>query len=332
MQEAMLWHKERNGVRCDLCAARCFISKEKFGLCQVRKNEGNKFYTLNYGKVVDLTVDWIEKRGLFHFLPHSKSLFVSTVGCNLNNQFCIDEFRIGNLEGKEYSPEEIVKTAESKDCESISYAFTDPTISFEFAFRIAKLAHRGNLKNVFITNGYITDDAIKKIAKYLDAVMVRFRASGDPEFMKQYSLIPNINPVFDALKQMKKHRIFVEISNTIIPQIGDDVEKCKKLAESINAEYGSEIPFHILQFHPDSRFPGLPLTPVSILEKCADEVRKAGLRFVYISNVPKNPSQNTYCYNCGETLIIRESLSVKKTNLSDSRCPNCGLRINLITK
>jgi len=332
MQDAMVWHKERNGVRCDLCAARCFVSKEKFGLCQVRKNENNKLYTLNYGKVVDLTVDWIEKRIVFHFLPHTKSLFVSTTGCNLNDQFCIDDFAVSKVESKEYSPEDIVKFAESKGCESISYAFTDPTISFEFAFKIAKFAHRGNLKNVFITNGYITDDAVKKIAKHLDAATVRFRASGDPEFMKQYSLIPNIKPVIASLKQMKKHRIFIEISNTIIPQIGDNVEECKKLAEMINAEFGSEIPFHILQFYPNAKFPGLPPTPVSTLEKCADEARKAGLRFVYISNVPKNPSQNTYCHNCREPLIFREGLSVKKMNLSDNRCPNCGLKVNLVTK
>lgn len=332
MQEAMLWHKERNGVRCDLCSARCFISKEKIGLCQVRKNEDNKLYTLNYGKVVDLTADSIEKKFLFHFLPRSKSLFLSTIGCNLNDQFCIDDLKLTNVEGKEYSPEEVVKMAESKGCESISYAFTDPTISFEFAFKIAKFAHRSNLKNVFVTNGFITDDAVKKIAKYLDAATIRFKASGDPEFMKQYSLIPNIGPIFKTLKQMRKHRVFIEVSNTIIPQIGDDVEKCRKLAELINSEFGSEIPFHILQFFPSPRFPGLPMTPVSVLEKCADEVRRAGLRFVYISNVPGNSQQNTYCYNCRELLITRNKFSVKKVNLSNNRCPKCGLQINLVTK
>jgi pyruvate formate lyase activating enzyme len=332
MQEAMLWHKERNGVRCDLCSARCFLSRDKVGPCQVRKNEENRLYALNYGKVVDLTVDWIEKRFLFHFLPHTKSFLVSTIGCNLNDQFCIDDLTLAKIESKEYTPEEIVRMAESKGCESISYAFTDPTISFEFAFRIAKAAHRGNLMNVFVTNGLITDDAVKKIAKYLDAASVRFKASGDPDFMKKYSLIPNVDPVIDSLKQMRKHRIFIEISDMIIPQIGDDIEKCKKLAEMINAEFGSEVPFHILRFYPNPKFPGLPMTPASVLERCADEARRAGLRFVYTSNLPKSPYQNTYCYNCGEPLIIREKLTVKKINLHENRCPNCGLGINLVTK
>jgi pyruvate formate lyase activating enzyme len=330
MQEAMLWHKERNGVRCDLCHTRCFVSKEKFGLCQVRKNENNRLYTLNYEKIVDLSVDWIEKRFMFHFLPKSKSLSLSTPGCNFNEQFCIDDFTLGNVEGKECSPEEVVEMAEKKGCKSISYSFTDPTIAFEFAFKIAKYAHRSNIKNVFVTNGYITEDAVKKIAKYLDAASIRLKASGDPSFMKQYSLIPNINPIVDSLRQMKKHRIFIEITNTIIPQIGDDVEECRKLAELINAEFGSEVPFHILQFYPNQKFPGLPMTPLAVLERCADVSRAAGLRFVYLSNVPHNPSQSTYCYNCREPLIMRENLVVKKINLVDGRCPNCGLGINLV--
>ena len=332
MQEAMLWHKERNGVRCELCHANCFISKDKFGLCQVRKNEDNKLYTLNYEKVVDLKVDWIEKNFLFHFLPKSKSLFVSTPGCDLNEHFCIDDFTLTNLQAKKYSPEDIVEMAEKKGCSSISYSFTDPTLCFEFAFKIAKYAHRSNLKNIFVTNGYLSEEAVKKIAKYLDAASVRFKASGSQEFMKQYGLIPDISPIIDTLKQMKKHRIFIEIANTIIPQIGDDVEECRKLAELINAEFGSEIPFHLLQFYPNPKFAGLPMTPLAVLERCADVARAAGLRFVYLSNVPKSPEQNTYCYNCREPLIIRENLVVKKINLVDGRCPNCGLRINLVLK
>ncbi|MEM5829328.1 MAG: AmmeMemoRadiSam system radical SAM enzyme [Candidatus Aenigmatarchaeota archaeon] len=332
MQEAMLWHKERNGVRCDLCHARCFISKEKFGLCQVRKNENNKLYTLNYEKVLGLNVDWVEKSLLFHFLPKSKSLFVSLPGCELNDNFCINGSALENLEAKEISAEDVAEAAEKKGCKSISYSFTEPTISFEFTFKIAKYAHRANIKNIFVTNGYVTEDAVKKIAKYLDAASVRFKASGSKQFMTQYGLIPEISPVIDTLKQMKKHRIFLEIANTIIPQVGDDLEECRKLAELINMEFGSEIPFHVLQFHPSPKFPGLPATPISVLERCADVARAAGLRFVYISNVSKNPNQNTYCYNCQEPLIIRENLSTKKINLVDGRCPKCGLGINLVLK
>ncbi len=330
MQEAMLWRKERNGVRCELCHAKCFISKGKFGICQVRKNENNKLFTLNYGKVLGLDEDWIEKKFLFHFLPRTKTLSVALPGCTLNENFCIDDLMLEKIEEEEYSPEDVVKEAERRKCSSISYSFTDPTISFEFVFKIAKAAHRVNIKNVFVTNGFITEEAIKKIAKYLDAASLRLKASCDPEFMKKYSLVPSIDPIIRSLKQMIKHRIFVEICNTIIPQIGDDLERFRRLAETINNEFSPEIPFHVLRFYPSKKFPGLPMTSASLIEKYVEEARRAGLRFVYASNLPESPDQNTYCYNCREVLITRKNSVVKKINLKDSRCPNCGLSINLV--
>jgi len=333
MQEAMLWHKERNGVSCDLCAANCFVSKGKFGLCQVRKNEENKLFTTTFGQVVGTEVTFVERRHAFHFLPQSKTLAVKGIGCNFNDQFCIDEYTCDKeAKTEDMLPEDVVELAEDKGCKSISYGFTDTTLIFEFAYRIAKAAHRSNVKNLFVTNGYISDEAIKKVAKYLDGMVVNFKASGDPDFMKKYCLIPNTKSIFRSLKQMKKHRVFVEITNTIIPQIGDSVENCKKLAEWINSELGSEIPFHLVQFMPDKKFPGIPPTPVQTLQKCLDESKQSGLRYVYIDNVPKNPNQNTYCYNCRELLIQRDNQSVKKSNLTNDRCPTCGLRINLVIK
>lgn len=332
MQEAMLWHKERNGVVCDLCHLRCFISKDKVGVCQVRKNINNKLYTLSFEKVVDWEINNIEKSFIFHFLPKAKTLFVALLGCNLNQHFCLDDFSVSNVKVNEISAEELVKLAENKGCSAISYFFTDPTISFEFVFRIAKVAHRGNLKNIFVTNGFISEDGVKKLAKYLDIASIRLKASGSKQFMRQYSLIQDVEKIFDTMKQMRKHRVLIEVANTIIPQIGDDLEECRKLAEFINLEFGSEVPFHLLQFHPTDKFPGIPATPVSLLEKIADIVKAAGLRYVYISNVPKNPNQNTYCYNCREPLIVRESLKVKRINLTDDRCPNCGVRISIVRK
>ncbi|MEM5836513.1 MAG: radical SAM protein [Candidatus Aenigmatarchaeota archaeon] len=332
MQEAMLWHKERNGIVCDLCHLRCFISKDKFGACQVRKNENNKLYTLSFEKIVDLEIGDIEKSYIFHFLPKAKTLFIATLGCNLNQNFCLEDFSIPTVRIKEMNAEELVKFAEKKNCNAISYFFTDPTISFEFVLRIAKAAHRANLKNIFVTNGFLSEEGVKKLAKYLDAASIRIKASGGKQFMKQYSLLQDPEKIFSTMKQMKKHRVFIEVANTIIPQIGDDLEECKRLAEFINLEFGSEVPFHLLQFYPSDKFPGIPMTSISVLEKCADLARAAGLRYVYISNVPKNPNQNTYCYNCREPLILRENLKVKKINLRDDRCPNCGMRISIIRK
>lgn len=333
----MLWHKERNGVRCDLCARRCFIAKEKRGFCLVRLNKDNKLYSLNYGKLVSVNVDPVEKKPLFHFYPGSKSLSIGAAGCNFRCLFCCNseisqtvDITKGDVEGEKYTPEDIVELAEKNDCRSISYTYTEPTIFFEFAFKTAKLAHRSNLKNTFVTNGYMTEEAVNKIGKYLDAATVDFKGSGDPEFYKKFMSVPDVSPIFGSLRQMKKQRILIEITNLIVPQIGDNIDMCKKLAERINADIGSDVPFHIIQFHPSYKLRELPPTPVATLEKCMDVAQRAGLRYVYIGNVYGHPSENTYCHNCRELLIERKGFTVKKNNLIKDRCPNCGLKTNIV--
>lgn len=304
----------------------------------VRLNKNNKLYSLNYGKLCSVNIDPIEKKPLFHFYPGSTTLSIASFGCNFRCQFCCNAQLSQSVDsskeeigGQDYTSEEIVRMAEKNDCKSISYTYSEPTIFFEFAFKTAKLAHRSNILNTFVTNGYMTEEAIKKISKYLDAATVDFKASADPEFYKKFMSVSDVNPIFASLKQMKRQRIFLEVTNLIIPQIGDNIEQCRKLAEWINTEIGSEVPFHVIQFFPSHQLTELPMTPVSTLEKCMDEARKAGLRYVYIGNVFGHTSENTYCYNCREPMIMRTGTIVKKKNMLKDRCPNCGLKINILT-
>jgi len=335
----MLWHKERNGIRCDLCARRCFIAKDHRGFCLVRINEDSKLQTLTYGKLCSVNVDPIEKKPFFHFYPGSKTLSIASQGCNFRCAFCCN-WKISHsidpakekLQGENYTPEQIVEMAEKSNCKSISYTYTEPTMFFEFAYKTAKLAHRSNIFNTFVTNGYMTEEAIKKISKYLDAATIDFKASADPEFYKKFMSVPTVDPIFDTLKQMKKQRIFMEITNLIVPQIGDSIEQCRKLAQWISSEITSDVPFHILQFYPSHKLMELPPTPVATLEKCIEESRKTGLRYVYIGNVLGHPDENTYCYNCRELLIKRSGMKVDKVNIAKDRCPTCGLKINMLVE
>ena len=332
LQEAMLWQKERNGVRCFACARRCFISKDKFGYCQLRKNTGNKLFTLNYGKIRDVSVEPIEKKPLFHFYPSSKTLTVTSVGTNLPVD-ASEIFRDKEQEkvfGSNYTSEQVVKIAEEKKVNSISYNSAEPFIFFEFAYKTAKLAHRSSIKNIFVTNAFVTEDAVKKAVKYLDAALVMINASADPGFYKNYMDIADVEPLFEALIQMKKHRVHIEIADVIVPQVGDSLESCRKLVQWISSEIGSEVPFHVMQFYPDKRLSELPPTPVSTLERCADEARRAGLRHAYIISAPSHQDENTYCFNCRELLVQRFAQTVKKNNLQKDRCPNCGVRINIV--
>lgn len=335
LYEAMLWQRERNGVRCLICARECFISKEKRGYCQVRENRNNKLYALNFGKVVELKIQPIEKNPLFHFFPGSNSLSFGIFGCNLFSQFCpqfeldlkLHDKTVEDVKHTYYTPEDIVEIAEKKNCKSITYNFTEASMFFEFAFKTAKLAERSNIKNTLVTNGFISQEAVKKIAKYLDAATVNITASADKEFYAKFMSMESTAPIFAALKQMKKHRVFVEVTNVIVPQIGDNIESGIKLAERISNDWSSETPYHILQFHPYA-FTELPPTPSSTLEKFASEATKVGLRYVYIGNT-SHASENTYCHNCTELLIQRKDSIVKKINLVQDRCPNCGFKIKI---
>ncbi|TAL46736.1 AmmeMemoRadiSam system radical SAM enzyme [archaeon] len=335
-QEAAVWHKERNGVRCEQCARRCFISKTKLGFCQVKQNEENILYTLNYGKVIGLNTDPIEQAPMFHFYPKAKSLFFGLPGCNMFSDFC-PSFELGHdlhtdldPKTKMFTPESLVKAAEKEKCNAIVYTYTEPFLGIEFHEKAARIARRGNIKNIFVTNGYVTPDAVKRMSKYVDAIVVNLKASVDPEFYKKFMKVENTEAIFDALKQMKKQRLFMEITNTIVPQIGDNVEQCTKLAQWISAEINSEVPFHILPFYPDYAMTELPATPTSTLQKCAAETVKAGLRYVYIDNSTITTGENTYCFNCRELLVERLAGKVKSTKLQKDRCQNCGVRINIV--
>lgn len=341
LNEAMYWQKERNGVRCLLCARECFIAKDKKGFCQVRINKDNKLYTLNYGKVINTTIDKIEKSPLFHFYPNSTSLFFGIQGCNFFSQFCpsfeisqkLHEKSLDEVKYKYYEPDDMVKLAEKNNCKAIIYDLTEPTTWFEFMFRTAKLAQRNNIKNVLVTNGYISEEAVKKLVKYLDAATLNFVASCDPQFYENFMSVKDTAPIFAVLKQMKKHRIFVEITNLVVPKIGASLTQFEKLVEQIVSELGSETPLHVLQFHPELIGSELPTTPLATLEKFAEEARKLGLRYIYMGNLfEHHSSENTYCHNCRELLIERKLGIVKEIKLHDNRCPNCGFGLNALVE
>jgi len=331
MQEAMLWEKDGDSIRCKLCARKCLIPKDKRGFCDVRVNKGDVLYAENYGKLVAVKVDPVEKKPLFHFFPGTKTLSISSYGCNFRCQFCLN-WQIsqgGKIRSKTYTPEEIVKLAIKKKCKTIAYTYGEPTIFFEFAYRTAKTARRYNIKNVFVTNGYMTSDGIKKIGKYLDAVTVDLKASADPEFYAKHMSVPDVKPIFDSLKNFKKHRVFIEITNLIVPGIGDNLELNKKLAEWIIEELGSSIPYHIIRFQPHFKMMDAVVTPVKTLENMVADAQKVGLRYVYIGNVRGHKNENTYCYNCRQLLIKRKGFSLEKMDLYGERCPNCGYTINM---
>ena len=332
--EAYLWESlEEQTVKCNLCNHRCVIKPGKRGICSVRENQSGVLHSLVYGKVIARNIDPIEKKPLFHFLPGSLSYSIATVGCNFKCRFCqnadiaqMPNDRSGLIMGDETSPEAIVDGALKANCKSISYTYTEPTIFFEFAYDTAKLAHEAGLSNVFVTNGYMTAEALDMIHPYLHAANVDLKAF-NPDYYKNLCSA-KLEPVKESLIKMKALGIFVEVTTLMVPGLNDDPKELEALAGFLAESLGPETPWHVSRFHPTYRLTDRSSTPVETLIKAREIGLAAGLRYVYTGNVPGEEAENTYCYQCGKPVIQRWGFQIRKYDIDAGRCKSCGAEID----
>jgi pyruvate formate lyase activating enzyme len=325
--KAMLYLQENEKtVKCCLCARRCSIKNGSTGFCNVRKNHDGILYALNYGKAVSFGIDPIGKKPLLHFNPSALVASIAAAGCNFRCHFC-DNWTISQTQKvaeSPLSPEEIVRLAKEANCQGISYTYTEPTIFLEYAYDTAKLAHEAGLFNTFVTNGYLTPEAVKTISPYLDAVTVDFKAAGDPGFYKNVSSVPDVTPVFETLKNFKLANVHIEITNLVIPKIGNSMSQIARLSSWINTYIGSSTPFHLLRFHPSYKMSTIPPTAIEDMEQAYLVAKGEGLRFVYFGNVPGHVTENTYCPACNELVIRRDGFEITQWNLtSNMHCNFC---------
>jgi len=336
MKEAMFYEKFKDGkVRCHLCGwdsvlpKGCIIQKGKTGVCDVRKNIDGILYSLVYDKVSSATVHKIERKPLYHFAPGSNAFSICTQGCNWKCKYCQNwNLSQGEIIGEAISPLKLVERAKAFNCEGLSYTFTEPTIFYELTYDTAKIAHEEGLYNTYVTNGYISPEPIKKIAPYLDAVSVNFKGSGEEGFLRSFVGIPSPQPIFRALKEFKKNDIHIEITDLLVPLVGDSLGKVKELVSWVNENLGKDTPIHFLRFFPHHKVTDLPPTPIEILEKAYKIAKDLGMQYVYLGNV-SDERNNTYCPNCGELLIQRGIMETLEIKLEDSSCPECGEEINI---
>ncbi len=328
----MLYGKINGAVKCNLCSHRCKIPNGKTGICAVRENKEGKLYSLVYGKLIAKNSDPIEKKPLYHFLPGTDSFSIATVGCNFRCGNCqnsdISQMprEHGRIIGENTKPEEVVALAKQSKCKSISYTYTEPTIFFEFAYDTAKLAIKKKLKNVFVTNGYMTEEMLKTIGKDLHAANVDLKAFSEKFYMENCGA--HLEPVLKSLKIMKKMGVWVEITTLLIPTLNDSENELKQIAEFIRDELGEKTPWHISRFHPDYKLMNLPATPAEKIHKAREIGIDAGLRYVYAGNLPGDAGENTCCYNCNELLIERYVFDIHKNKIKDGKCPSCGKKID----
>jgi pyruvate formate lyase activating enzyme len=336
MKEAFLYEKlEGEKVRCLLCNHRCLIQSGSRGICGVRENRAGTLISLVYGKIVAGHCDPIEKKPLFHFLPGTHSYSIATVGCNFRCTFCqnadisqmpSDQNRIM---GEEMTPEEIVRTALRYGAQSISYTYTEPTIYFETALETSRAAVSKGLKNVFVSNGYMTRNCLEAIHPDLHAANVDLKAFSDRFYKEQCGA--RLKPVLNTIESMREMGIWLEVTTLLIPGLNDSEGELRDLAHYL-ADIDPGIPWHISRFHPTYRLMDRSVTPVQTIRRARDVGYEAGLQYVYAGNMPGDKGENTFCHRCRTPLINRMGFQVNQNRIINGQCPECSAPVPGIWK
>jgi pyruvate formate lyase activating enzyme len=329
-REALYWDRLEDGsVRCALCPRRCVVAPGERGYCEVRENRDGTYYTLTYGNPCAVHIDPIEKKPFYHFLPTTRSFSIATAGCNLECKFCqnwhISQALPEELYNESLTPEELVEAAIASGCESIAYTYSEPTIFYEYMIDTARLARARGLRNVYHSNGFINEEPLRELCKYLDAANIDLKGFSEDYYADMSDAW--LEPVLRTLRILREEGVHVEITTLVVPGWNDDPEMISAMCEWIYENLGADVPLHFSRFHPQYKLRDLPPTPVERLETAHSLAREAGLKFVFIGNVPGHRANSTYCPECSRRLIYRIGYSVDPSGLDSGACPACGTEI-----
>jgi pyruvate formate lyase activating enzyme len=329
MYAAKLWKDlGKKMVQCRLCNHFCRLAPEEYGMCGVRLNKDGSLYSLVYDKVAAINLDPVEKKPLYHFQPGSYSLSIGTVGCNFSCQFCQnDSLSQGpkvshSISGQEMRPEYIVQLAQHNGASSISYTYSEPTIFFELMYDTAQLAKDKGIKNIMVSNGFMSTSCLEELAPYVDAINVDLKAFRD-DFYKHYCGA-SLKPVCNNLKKIVELGWWLEVTTLVIPGLNDDEQELRDVASFVFSELGPDVPWHISRFHPAYKMSDHKVTPMASLEKAYEIGKQKGLKYVYLGNISGHSSENTLCPNCNHVVIGRKGFSMTEMGIKNNRCFHCG--------
>ncbi len=338
-QEALFYDiidEEKRIVQCRLCPWNCVIKNNGWGVCGARKNINGRLYSMTYGRPVAVHVDPIEKKPLYHFLPGERVFSISSFGCNL---FCLncqnydlsrtradkaEELGIGFVE-----PEEVVNAAIDSKARIIAYTYNEPTVFYEYALDIMRIARKNKIRNVWVSNGYINEEPLKKLLKYLDGINVDLKFFNEEKYREvtKGSLAPVLKTLKIINDKVSDGSVWLEVTNLIIPGFNDAETEIKKMVDWISKNLGNDVPLHFSRFFPMYKMNNVEPTPMRTLIR-AYEMAREKLNFVYVGNIPPpNDFDNTYCPKCGSLLIRRFGFEVVENNIVNGKCRFCGNKI-----
>ena len=329
MREALYYRKVEGGVRCDKCPHGCVLGNHESGICRNRVNEEGKLYTIAYGNPCAVHVDPIEKKPLFHFLPATQAYSVAVAGCNLRCLNCqnwqISQFSPRETVNEDMPPAAVVENCLQNRCDSIAYTYSEPNTFYEYALDTAALARARGIRNVWKSSGYINEEPLRNLCRYLDAANIDLKGFDGAVYRKLNGA--ELEPVLRTLKIFREEGVWLEITNLVVPTWTDKPETIRRMCDWLQSNGLGDCPLHFDRFMPLYKLNQLPSTPVSVLENAYDIAKSAGIRYVYIGNVPGHRCENTFCHACGRRVIERKGFSILANHLNGNSCSFCGTTI-----
>lgn len=341
MKEALLYKKlPGKKVQCNTCQRRCVIANGKLGYCGTRFNQEGKLYTLIYEVVSAINVDPIEKKPLFHFYPGTQALSLGTLGCNFRCIHC-QNWEISyaqlkphkkQLDSHTLTPQEVIALAKKYHVAGLAWTYNEPTIWLEYTLDTSKLAKKEGLYTVYVTNGYITPEALDLIGPWIDAFRVDIK-SMTKKTCQTIMRVRDFENILAMTKRAKnKWKMHIETVTNIIPGYNDQEKELKNIASWIKKELGPETPWHVTRFYPAAQLNNIEPTPIHTLEKAREIGLEMGLQFVYVGNVSMHKGENTYCPRCGQLVIERSGYFTKLLGVKNGKCKFCKQDLNIVDK
>lgn len=328
-REASHYMVTPRGIKCLICPNECTLKEGELSVCHNRIARDGKLYTMAYGNPCAVHIDPVEKKPLLHFFPASLSFSLATAGCNFACLNCqnweISQTSPTKTRNYQASPEQLVTQAIRENCRSISYTYSEPITFFEYMYDTAALAKNKGIKNVMVSNGYINKDPLLDLCKVIDAANIDLKVFDQDMYLKLTA--GNLNPVLETLKTFKDHGVWLEITNLIIPNWTDNFDHISKMCDWLAKEGFTDYPLHFSRFHPQHKLTRLPVTPLQSLTRAKEIALKAGLRYVYIGNVPGVGGEDTYCHSCNVLLVKRNGFDIEQNLVVNGRCPKCQATI-----
>jgi pyruvate formate lyase activating enzyme len=316
-------------VKCVLCPRECEVADVERGYCGVRENQGGKYQTLVYGTLCSANVDPIEKKPLFHYLPGTTAFSIATAGCNIECKFCqnweISQFRPEQVSSVLVPPERLIEVCRRERSPTVAHTYSEPVVFYEYMHDSAAIGREKGIGSVMISNGYIQEEPLRELCKYLTGVKIDLKAFTETFYNEQCN--GELAPVLETLETLKDIGIWFEIVVLIIPTLNDSEDEIRQMSRWIVKHLGPDVPLHFTRFHPTYRMTNLPRTPVSTLERCRRVALESGVHYVYAGNVPMHPGENTFCHECKRTVIRRAGFRIIDNALEDGTCPDCSTKI-----